>query len=139
MNILLHKTHLNFIIFIVLTPNFLRSLPFFMLPFCCLPTYRSFTSWSWVFIISIPWNTMLNTHKKMAVIFKQRLKASSEINSQVFGHHYSAKTKWFLFRTYIWIKIHSKCWIPDFLSSLGTSLPKFWELDTFGECSTLKY
>ena len=36
--------------------------------------------------------TMLNTHEKMAVIFKQRLRANFEMDSQVFGDHHGSKT-----------------------------------------------
>ena len=35
---------------------------------------------------------MLNTHEKMAVIFKQRLRANFEMDSQVFGDHHGSKT-----------------------------------------------
>ena len=35
---------------------------------------------------------MINTHEKMAVIFKQRLRANFEMDSQVFGDHHGSKT-----------------------------------------------
>ena len=35
---------------------------------------------------------MLNTHEKMAVIFKQRLRANFEMDSQVFGDHHGSET-----------------------------------------------
>ena len=40
----------------------------------------------------MPIKTMLNTHEKMAVIFKQRLRANFEMDSQVFGDHHGSKT-----------------------------------------------
>ena len=35
---------------------------------------------------------MLNAQEKMAVIFKQRLRANFEMNLQVFGDHHGSKT-----------------------------------------------
>ena len=35
---------------------------------------------------------MLNTHEKMAVIFKQRLRANFEMDLQVFGDRHGSKT-----------------------------------------------
>ena len=34
---------------------------------------------------------MLNNHEKMVVIFKQRLRANFEMDSQVFGDHLGSK------------------------------------------------
>ena len=34
---------------------------------------------------------MLNTHEKMAVIFKQRLRANFEMDLQVFGDHFGCQ------------------------------------------------
>ena len=40
----------------------------------------------------MPTKTMLHTQEKMAVIFKQRLRANFEMNLQVFGDHHGSKT-----------------------------------------------
>ena len=40
----------------------------------------------------MPIKIMLNTHEKMAVIFKQRLRANFEMDSQVFGDHHGSET-----------------------------------------------
>ena len=40
----------------------------------------------------MPTKTMLHTQEKMAVIFKQRLRANFEMDSQVFGDHHGSET-----------------------------------------------
>ena len=53
----------------------------------------------------MPIKTMLNTHEKMAVIFKQRLRANFEMDSQVFGDHHGSKTN----NSYLECTFESNC------------------------------